>query len=1320
MVTFTGLYHTVANSIDLTFSASGFSSLTSSAITVNPAAANNLDFTVQPANSNKNTDLTPSVEVQIYDTYGNAVSQSGTLVTLNLNSGSGNISGNTANTNAGGTAIFSTLSFNQTGDKTITASASGLTISPVSNTFTIANSGTLAGFLVEKTGNGTIGTQTAGTSFDIRLIAVDGVGDTLDGNMGRDEFTGSVDLTTTSIFSGSTTTTNIGPFVGGIYDPHSVELLQAGGSVTITATNSAGTESGSSNTFAVDPATASPDSSSTSVSASTLIADGSSTSTVTVQLTDIYGNNLTSGGDTVVISISSGTGSISGTTDNGDGTYTAVVTAPGSVGSATISATVNGSSITSGDPTITYTFGTLSTFLVEASGGGAIGTQTAGTSFNLQITAQDDYGNTVTTFNGSGNTVEITSSGTLTAGGGTSAQFTSGVLSSHSVTITSVSSTTITARKTASTETGTSNSFTVNPGAPSTTNSTITPGMSFLESNGTDNTPITVQLIDAYGNNLDSGGDTVVLSKTGAGSSLSAVSDNADGTYSATLTAGTITETVTITGTVNGSSITDDAEVTVTQFNYWEADAGGSAANKDDWDNTQNWSLASLPTTGQVVVIPSGITPSPIIENVNPTIDFLEIESGTNVTIVSRTITINEDISGAGSFSGNSATINLYGNSTINNFIAGSSTINLLGSSTQTIDNDFTADILNIQNDVTGTSYLEAFSTININLGQTLTMSSGSELVALGDINITGNLVGNTSTFKFGGDINGSNITLNSTSIFLDGSIEQQVNGIDNVNDLTVDNTAGVVFNNDLTVSGTLSILNGTLTIEAGYSLVSNTKSGSTSNIIMKRDISGSSGWRLLASPIDTDYGDLLDGTVTQGYTGAFYPTGSNPGDTVQANVLYYLESVSGTDNQRWRVPASAGTSLTPGRGIFVYFFGDVATDSRYNEALPDTLTVQGAENDGDGTSFSFPVSYTALADTGWNLAGNPFAATIDWDDGNWTKTNMDNTIYVWDPAGDQYLEWNGITGSLGDGTIKPFQGFWVKANGAGAPTLEVNKSSKTTGGSFYKSREDTVSLVLTVESEGFKRSTYLSFSPSGSYFKDPQDAFHLQPFNSDTYMEIFTLLDNGTQLAINNLPRNFGIPIEIPIYAQRYVYGKAIEKMMKLSWEGVENLPAGWKVSIIDRAKNKSRSAVTDLRTSKFIQFKNTTNSAKRTVEPNPSLSPISLKDEELASNTRYLLRIEPGDDANGLPKKFNLYQNYPNPFNPTTTISFDLPLQSQVQLTIFNILGQRVANLIDDELSAGTHTYEWDASRLSSGVYIYRLSTTDQVFVKKLTVIK
>jgi len=93
---------------------------------------------------------------------------------------------------------------------------------------------------------------------------------------------------------------------------------------------------------------------------------------------------------------------------------------------------------------------------------------------------------------------------------------------------------------------------------------------------------------------------------------------------------------------------------------------------------------------------------------------------------------------------------------------------------------------------------------------------------------------------------------------------------------------------------------------------------------------------------------------------------------------------------------------------------------------------------------------------------------------------------------------------------------------------------------------------------------------------------------------------------------------------------------------------------------------------------------------------------------------------DELNLISEFRLNQNYPNPFNPTTTISYTIPMMSNVSLKVFNILGKEVATLVNETKNAGNYSINFNASGLSSGVYFYQLTTDNITSTKKFTLMK
>jgi hypothetical protein len=95
-------------------------------------------------------------------------------------------------------------------------------------------------------------------------------------------------------------------------------------------------------------------------------------------------------------------------------------------------------------------------------------------------------------------------------------------------------------------------------------------------------------------------------------------------------------------------------------------------------------------------------------------------------------------------------------------------------------------------------------------------------------------------------------------------------------------------------------------------------------------------------------------------------------------------------------------------------------------------------------------------------------------------------------------------------------------------------------------------------------------------------------------------------------------------------------------------------------------------------------------------------------------------GQEREALLKDFSLEQNYPNPFNPVTTINYQLAMNSFVTVTVFDLLGRKVATLANQERSAGNYSVQWDASTLSSGMYLYRISAGSFTQTKKMMLIR
>jgi hypothetical protein len=690
-----------------------------------------------------------------------------------------------------------------------------------------------------------------------------------------------------------------------------------------------------------------------------------------------------------------------------------------------------------------------------------------------------------------------------------------------------------------------------------------------------------------------------------------------------------------------------------------------------------------------------------------------------------------------------------------------------------------------------------------------------------GNLTKTADLTAGSSAISIGGNWtdNGGTFTPGSGTVTFDGSAAQNINGsaaTQTFFNVGINNTSGVTLSSSsaFNINGSLTIINGAalnlpsgpvltigsgatvttagtgkITIASGASYVN--LSSSAPLLQIQRTITGSEGWRMLAAPDTVTVASMFAGNfVMQGFFGSTYPD-------LQPNLLWWNGDSIGTTSQAWRQPATTSDNVKLGRGYMYFVFNGAQKadlSGYYSDVLPLTMTATGREHPLTPAAFDFGVTATppsvygtAYVDTnymdyGWNLIGNPTPSTIDWDAASgWTKTNMDGTIYVWNPADTVggYKTWNGTIGNLGSGKIAPFQAFWVKANNS-SPSLQCTNDVKSTGGSFLgkivagaskiasvvsdsigkkdssiarsaslagdasvkKDTGITVSapvLELELSAIGLQAQAYLMFSHTGKLTYDPYDAFSLVPL-SNKYLIFYSVAGQGQPaMQIQNLPdTGFGQPFSLPLYLGGTTGGQPLSGSFTLSWKFNGQLPTGWNITLMDDAAGKSYTVTkageltfsydtpADLvpSSSSFLQKKSGVASTQRLLPalPWPVVHAVpATKLSKGATASRFRLVVSANDDLNGyLPSTPELAQNYPNPFNPSTNIQFSVPSRSRVTIHIFNILGQKYTTVTDQEYPAGRHVVVWTPRGASSGVYYCRMIVGKNVQTKKMILLK
>ncbi|MFY0696370.1 MAG: T9SS type A sorting domain-containing protein [Balneola sp.] len=485
--------------------------------------------------------------------------------------------------------------------------------------------------------------------------------------------------------------------------------------------------------------------------------------------------------------------------------------------------------------------------------------------------------------------------------------------------------------------------------------------------------------------------------------------------------------------------------------------------------------------------------------------------------------------------------------------------------------------------------------------------------------------------------------------------------------------------------------------------------------------ITGAEGWRMLSSPVSgASFGTLLDSLWTQGFTGADVSHGNS-------NVYTWSESA-----RSFQPITNANEVPASGIGFLTFVYSDDDNDGN-PEGFPKKLINSASKFNGQASpSVSFTDS-GVMANDGWNLVGNPYGTSINWGaQSGWNKKNIDATYYVWSDSANNgngsYLSWNGITGTLKNGMIAPWQGFWIKAHSA-SPEFSINDSTKNSGGNLMKVSEAST-IKLKAKSDDMSSQAVVLFYKDAVPEKDQYDAYKLQPLSSE-YLSLFSSFplevdEENTQLDINALPDHLSGMWELPVDVDLSISDTSkTQTEITLSWE-LNKLPESWSLILFDQQEDEQY----DLNDVAEITFDVNHEKRSKSIDVR-NLIPIQRGGPEVmksksVNESRFILQISAGEAVSyeeeaQLPVTVELSQNYPNPFNPTTTIGYGVPENGEVTLEVFDVIGRKVATLMRGEhKTAGRYTINFDASNLASGMYIYRLQAGSSVITKKLTLIK
>ncbi|MCK6613760.1 MAG: FG-GAP-like repeat-containing protein [Ignavibacteriaceae bacterium] len=325
--------------------------------------------------------------------------------------------------------------------------------------------------------------------------------------------------------------------------------------------------------------------------------------------------------------------------------------------------------------------------------------------------------------------------------------------------------------------------------------------------------------------------------------------------------------------------------------------------------------------------------------------------------------------------------------------------------------------------------------------------------------------------------------------------------------------------------------------------------------------------------------------------------------------------------------------------------------------------------------------------------------------------TSLRKTVQQYQPSSSTILGPNGLTGAVGQVRLNSFgKSPFGRADGklvweykrTGQPF--GNNASSSGEGSFTDLGTTLTGIEITNDVSGittgynYRWRARVKYSPVNNPF---------QVYSPWRYYEVYQPESFGSFKA-----QNTPLPVELIAFT-----GYVTESGVKLNWQtATEVNNYGFEIH------RSLQGSGEDWENIGFVIGNGNSNSEKS----------YSFTDGAIVSGIKYLYRLKQIDTDGkfeysqqvavftGKPENFSLEQNYPNPFNPATTIEFSIPAASVVLIEVYDMLGNKVTELLNDKREAGYYSVPFNASALPSGVYVYRIEAGEYRAVKKMTLIK